>query len=115
MITLTASPTSAPSGMQIPKRDLLKKNSVSLKVVPLNVFMCGAFKEIGYGDLQRSGQLLKAAHAKAVGAPLVFLNLLERHTEDVSHLCLVNAQGQAERTQSKPYVGVHGGHTAFAW
>src|SRR5215468_2135966 len=36
-------------------------------------------EEVRYGYSQRRRQLLEGARAHAVGAPLIFLNLLERH------------------------------------
>src|SRR5215467_136736 len=38
-----------------------------------------AVEEVGYGNSQRRRQLLQGARAYAVDAPLIFLDLLERH------------------------------------
>ena len=59
-------------------------------VLPLDVFSLGnrrpnilgrwAVEEVGYGYSQRRRQFLEGARAHAVDAPLIFLDLLERHT-----------------------------------
>ena len=64
-------------------------------------------EEKGYADIERPAEFEQTAGADAVGALLIFLNLLKSNADPIRQLLLGNAPDLADKPQSFANMQIH--------